>query len=74
MHNSGTISSDPKPNKVEQELKVMAQFKKALLRAVYMRVQVQMLKESRLTIRGDGDKDSVVSEEVYTRLVIKPPQ
>ena len=64
MHNSGTISSDPKPNKVVQELKVMPQLKKAVLLAVCMQVQVQRLKESRLTIRGDGDQDSVVSEEV----------
>ena len=64
MHNSGTISSDPKPNKVVQELKVMPQLKKAVLRAVCMRVQVQRLKESRLTIRGGGDQDSVVSEEI----------
>ena len=64
MHNSGTISSDPKPNKVVQELKLMPQLKKAVLRAVCMRVQVQRLNESRLTIRGDGYHDSVVSEEV----------
>ena len=60
LHNSRTISSDPKPHKVEQELKVMPQLKKA----VCMRVQVQRLKESQITIRGDGDQDSVVSEEV----------
>ena len=60
MHISGTISSDPKPNKVVQELKVIHQLKKAVLRAVCMQVQVQRLKESRLTIRGDGDQDSVV--------------
>ena len=35
-----------------------------VLRAVCMPVQVQRLKESRLTIRGDGDQDFVVSEEV----------
>ena len=70
MHNSGTISSDPKPNKVVQELKVMPQFKKAVLRAVCMRVQVQRLKESQLTIRGDRNQDSVVSEEVQTRPII----
>ena len=29
MHNSGTISSDPKPNKLVQELKVMSILKKA---------------------------------------------
>ena len=70
MQNSGTISSDPKQNKVVQELKVMPQLKKAVLRTVCMRVQVQRLKESQLTIRGDGDPDSVVSEEVKTRPVI----
>ena len=64
VHNSGTISSDPKPNEVEQELKVMPLLKKAVLRAVCMLVQVQRLKESRLTIRGDGDQESVVFEEV----------
>ena len=62
MHNLGTISSDPKPNKVVQELKVMLQLKKAVLRAVCMRVQ--RLNESWLTIRGDAYQDSVVSEEV----------
>ena len=70
MHNSGTISSDPKPNRVVQELKVMPQLKKAVIRAFCMRVQVHWLKESRLTIRGDWDHDSVVSEEVKTRPVI----
>ena len=64
MPYSGTISSDPKPNKVEKELKVMPQLKKSVLRAVCMRVQVQRLKESRLTIKENGDQDSVVSEEV----------
>ena len=64
MQISGTISSDPKPNKVVQELKVMPILKKAVLRAVCMWVQIQRLKEARLTIREDGDQDSVVSEEV----------
>ena len=64
MHNSGTISWGPKPNKVVQELKVMPQLKKAVLRVVCMRDQVQRLKESRLTIRWEGDQDSVVSEAV----------
>ena len=36
--------------------------KKAVLRAVCMRAKVQRLKESRLTIRGDGDQDPVASE------------
>ena len=72
MHNSGTISCDPKPNKVVQELKVMPQLKKAVIRAVCMQVQVQRLKESRLTIRWDGDQDSVVSEAVYTARHIAP--
>ena len=31
MHNWGTISSDPKPKKVVQELNVMPQLKKAVL-------------------------------------------
>ena len=35
-----------------------------MLRAVCTRAQVQRLKESRLTIRGDGDQDPVASEEV----------
>ena len=64
MHNSGTSSCGPKPNKVVQELKVMPQLKEAVLRAVCMRVQVQRLKEYRLTIRWEGDQDSVVSEAV----------
>ena len=62
MHNSGTISCDPKPNKVVQVLKVMPQLKKALLRAVCMRCHVQRLKESRW--EGDEDSRSVVSEAV----------
>ena len=62
MHNSGAISIDPKPNKEVQAL--MPHLKKALLRAVCMLVQVQRIKESRLTIRGDEDQDYCVSEEV----------
>ena len=38
MHNSGTISSDLKPNKVVQELKVMPKLKKAVILAVCMRI------------------------------------
>ena len=38
--------------------------KKAALRAVCTRAQVQRLEESRLTIRGEGDQDPVASEEV----------
>ena len=34
------------------------------------RAHVQRLKESRLTIRRDGDQDPVASEEVYTKSVI----
>ena len=54
MHNLGTISSDPKPNKVVQELKVMPQLKKAVIRTVSMRVQVERLKESDLKSEGTG--------------------
>ena len=64
VHNVGTTSCDPKPNKVVQVLKVMPQLKKAVLRAVCMRVQVQRLKESRITIRWEGNQDFVVSEVV----------
>ena len=38
--------------------------------AVCTRAHVQRLKESKLTIRRDGDEDPVASEEVQTRLVI----
>ena len=41
-----------------------------MLRAVCTRAQVQRLKESRLTIRGDGDKDPVASEERHKRIWI----
>ena len=38
---------------------------------VWKRAQVQGLKESRLTIRGDGDDQGIVSsKEVWTRSVI----
>ena len=32
------------------------------MRTLYTRAQAQGLKESRITIRGDGDKDTVASE------------
>ena len=44
--------------------------KVAMLRAIGTRAQVQRLKETRLTIRGDEDQDPVASEEVKTRSVI----
>ena len=44
--------------------------KKAVLCAICMRAQVQRLKESRLIIRGDGDQDTVASEEAKKRHVI----
>ena len=37
---------------------------------VWTRAKVQGLKESRLTIRGDGDRALVSSEEVWTSPVI----
>ena len=43
-----------------------------MLRAVYMREEVQGLKESRLTIRGDDNQGLaiVASEEILTSPVI----
>ena len=54
IRNSGTISSDPKPNKEVQKLKVMPQLKYIVFRAVCTRVQVKRLKESRLQSEETG--------------------
>ena len=40
-----------------------------MLRADCMRAQVQRLKESRLTFRGDGDQDHVTSEDKARHIV-----
>ena len=37
---------------------------------IWKRSQVKMLKESRLTIRGDENQDPIALEEVLTRPVI----
>ena len=37
---------------------------------VWKRAQIQGLKESRLTLRGDGDQDLAFSEDVLTSPVI----
>ena len=49
---------------------VASTFKEAGLRAVCTRAQVKRLKESRLTIRGNGDQNHIASEDVKTRPVI----
>ena len=38
-----------------------------MLRQILNRAQVKGLKESRLTMRGDGDRDPIFSEDVWTR-------